>query len=222
MKRQHFAADFGGPLANGRKECFGRLAIVGNDPEVARQIAALREAYQDNIQQMPLPQHIGPGILDRAAGSLVGACPFSFDVIEQRSFMHERAFFSARESLQIKRVGFAFDDDLFRMQLRQLAPDVVRDVVVRFFESILDKVLYAHNSARANHARALRLTRFPRDGANSSGKRVSSLSYSCESIHSSPINAVAPYPPSPDETDQHPVVTLPCARYACDIDGRYR
>jgi len=29
------------------------------------------------------------------------------------------------------------------MQLRQLAPDVVRDVVVRFVESILYEILYA-------------------------------------------------------------------------------
>ena len=34
------------------------------------------------------------------------------------------------------------------MQLRQFAPDVVRDVVIRFVERILNEILYAHTNKK--------------------------------------------------------------------------
>jgi hypothetical protein len=57
----------------------------------------------------------------------------------------DRAFLGARECLQVKRPGIAFDNCFAGMQLRQLAPNVVRDVVVRMVKRILDEILYAHN-----------------------------------------------------------------------------
>ena len=68
----------------------------------------------------------------------------SADVIEDRGLVNDGALFGAHERLQVKVPGFSFKDCLSRMQLRQLAPDVIRDVVVRFVESIRYEVFYAH------------------------------------------------------------------------------
>ena len=77
-------------------------------------------------------------------------------MIEQRSLMNERAFLRAHEFVQVKSPVIAFDDCLSRMQLCQLAANVVRDVVVRLVESILYEVLYAHNCS----LRQPRLTKY--------------------------------------------------------------
>ena len=70
---------------------------------------------------------------------------------------------------QVKVPGVAFEDCLTRMQLRQLAPDVIRDVFVRFVESIRYEILYAHkrNSKTAttsfDETRALPIELWPRE-----------------------------------------------------------
>jgi hypothetical protein len=81
----------------------------------------------------------------------------------------DRSRKTSRAGLQVNVPGFAFEDGLFRMQLRQLAPDVVRDVVVRFVESVLSEILYTHKrnseaaTTRFDETRALPIELWPRE-----------------------------------------------------------
>jgi hypothetical protein len=72
------------------------------------------------------------------------AIPVRFDVIEERGFVNHRALFRAHERLQVKVPGLSLYDRLFRVQLRQLPPDVISNAVVRFVKRIGYEILYAH------------------------------------------------------------------------------
>ena len=65
--------------------------------------------------------------------------------MKDRPVLNQRTLLRANKSIEIEVPVPSLDNSLPGMQLRQLTPDVISNVVVRFVMSLINKVFYTHN-----------------------------------------------------------------------------
>jgi len=97
--------------------------------------------YQHNVQEFPFPENVEPRVFTTTAELFPNALPFGLEMMKDRPMLDHRTLVGLREGLEVEIPLASLDDRPSRLQLRQLPPNVIRDVVVRFVKCIFDKVL---------------------------------------------------------------------------------